>query len=151
MAAGISTGTRGGTFGSPLFGTITTGTTGTLGASRTGAAGGYGGASGSMNPGYSAGGQQPARYTTGMGFTYPRTAPSRLQIDLQQVLQRSSGLAASPGIRVALEGPIVVLRGKADNDHDRRLAEGLIRLTPGVRDVRNEIQVPAGPALQTGP
>ena len=37
------------------------------------------------------------------------------------------------------------------DDHDRRLAEGLIRLTPGVRDVRNEIQVPGGPAVPTGP
>jgi osmotically-inducible protein OsmY len=93
-----------------------------------------------MNASYS----QPARYVTTMSFTYARTTPSRLRVDLQDVLQRSV-LSTSRGIQVAMDGPVVVLQGKADNEHDRELAEALIRLRPGVYDVRNEIQVLGGP------
>ena len=41
----------------------------------------------------------------------------------------------------------MVLRGRVANDDERRLAENMLRLS-GVRDVRNELQVP--PATPAG-
>jgi osmotically-inducible protein OsmY len=78
-----------------------------------------------------------------VGFAPRQAAPSSLQADLTQALARSSALADSRGIQVALVDSVVVLRGKVANEHDRRLAEGLVRMSPGVHAVRNELQVPA--------
>ncbi len=69
--------------------------------------------------------------------------PLQPRADLQQVLARSSALAASSAsIQVLARGPVVVLRGTAASEHDRRLAEALVHLSPGVHDVLNQIQVP---------
>jgi osmotically-inducible protein OsmY len=43
-----------------------------------------------------------------------------------------------------MDGSTVVLRGSVRDDHERRLAEALVRLTPGVRAVRNELTAPGG-------
>jgi len=42
-------------------------------------------------------------------------------------------------------GPVIVLRGSVATDHERRLAEALVRLTPGVRDLVNELEVRGSP------
>jgi osmotically-inducible protein OsmY len=47
-----------------------------------------------------------------------------------------------------LPDSIVVLRGTVTSDDDRRLAEGIVRLEPGVRVVRNELQLAGGVARQ---
>jgi osmotically-inducible protein OsmY len=44
-------------------------------------------------------------------------------------------------IQVATEGDSLVLRGIVKDEHDRRLAEAIARLTPGVRELRNELAV----------
>jgi hypothetical protein len=80
-------------------------------------------------------------YTVQANFPYPQMAPARQQIQLQQVISRSSSLASRGEIRVGMEGPAVVLRGSVADESERRLAEALLRLEPGVRDVRNELQV----------
>ncbi len=64
-----------------------------------------------------------------------------VRTDLQGVLVRSSSLPSARDIQVAMDGSVVVLRGPVSNDDERRLAENLVRLTPGVHDVRNELQV----------
>ena len=46
------------------------------------------------------------------------------------------------GIAIEVEGGTVVLKGQVSDDDQRRLVEGMMRLTPGVRDVRNELKVP---------
>ena len=70
---------------------------------------------------------------------------SALRADLQGVLSRSTVLTAPENIQVSMNGDTVVLRGTVPRERDRRQAEGLIRLTPGVRDVRNEIVVRPSP------
>jgi hypothetical protein len=89
-------------------------------------------------------------YTTSPGFDYRPAGPNVVQSDLQGVLARSTGLSPNRDIRVAVEGPAVVLRGTVASEQDRRLAEGLVRLTPGVHEVRNELTV-TGAAPQPGP
>ena len=43
-------------------------------------------------------------------------------------------------VQVVIDGPWVVLRGSVANDREARVVEGMVRLTPGVRGIRNELQ-----------
>jgi osmotically-inducible protein OsmY len=62
---------------------------------------------------------------------------------VQEVLANVSTdrLPSRAGIRVVGAGDVVVLQGKVSDDHERRLAEMIIRLTPGVREISNELEV----------
>jgi hypothetical protein len=88
----------------------------------------------------------------GLGTLYPILRPSLPQIqprvfqarpDLLEVLTPVERLSSRNNIQVGMEGNTVVLRGPVKNDYERRLAEALIRLSPGVSDVRNELEAPA--------
>jgi hypothetical protein len=127
-----TTTTTSGTFGQPTLGTTKTTTT-RRGAATTSTAGGTG---------LSTVGQvrSPA-YMTVLGFTPPRPAPAQLQSTAAQVLARSSSLPSAGNIQVGTEGETVVLRGSVADDRERRLAENLLRLTPGIRQIRNELVV----------
>ena len=81
-------------------------------------------------------------YVTAPAFEYRPAAPGKVRGDLEQVLARSTSLSPNRDIRVVMDGPVVVLRGAVANDHDRSLAEALLRLSPGVHEVRNELEVP---------
>lgn len=136
FTAGMTNST-GKTFGAPLY-TITAttgllgGATATLGTSSTFGPSG-------TNPSYF--GRRSPTYITVLGFDPPETLPNELQAKLQQVVARSSKLPSSPTIRVVFDGNIVVLRGMVANDRERRMAENIIRLSPGVRHVRNELML----------
>jgi hypothetical protein len=126
-------------FGAPLYTTSSTGTgipgvTGTLSSTPGGGLGGLSGAG-------TTGRRGPA-YTCTLVFPYDPPKPTQLQADLQQVISGSSALA-SKNIKVKLDGQILVLEGSVSTDRERRLAEGLVRLTPGVRQVRNTLVVKA--------
>ena len=69
------------------------------------------------------------------------SAASELQANLQGAISRIPSLAGLPPLVVAVEGSTVVLRGNVPSDRDKRLAEAIARLQPGVRSVRNEIAV----------
>lgn len=71
----------------------------------------------------------------------PVRAPTQLAGNLRNVLDRSTQLASQQTIRLQVEGEIVVLTGSVATEKERRLAENLLRLTPGVVDVVNELQV----------
>ncbi|OWK39179.1 hypothetical protein FRUB_06261 [Fimbriiglobus ruber] len=66
-----------------------------------------------------------------------------MQTDVREVLDRSSMTPSARGIQVATDGPVIVLRGAVKDEDEARLIEGMVRLTPGVREVRNELQFPA--------
>jgi hypothetical protein len=78
---------------------------------------------------------------TPAGGAAPSPGPLNPREDLQQIVARSSTLSARDSIRVLGDGAIVVLRGSVVNDYDRQLAEALVRLSPGVQTVRNELTV----------
>jgi hypothetical protein len=148
FAPGLGTKTS---FGTPLYANVfTTSTNTNFSANRAGGTGfGGGGGLGGLGGGGSGtntSSTAPA-YRMTVGFAARPPAPAALRADLQQVLAASTSLSESKGIQVAMDGSTVVLTGKAANDHDRRMAEGLVRLTPGVRDVRNQIQIPASEQL----
>jgi osmotically-inducible protein OsmY len=54
-------------------------------------------------------------------------------------IARSTSLSTAGNIQVEVEGQTVFLKGKVPSDDEPRVAEGLIRFTPGVRAVRNEL------------
>jgi hypothetical protein len=81
-------------------------------------------------------------YTTTIGFPHRPPAASQLQADLQAVLDRSSALSGvKDNLRVSVAGRVVVLQGTVTSPRERRLAEALVRLQPGVAAVQNQIVV----------
>lgn len=171
LYATTNTGAVGGGFGGAggvggAAGGIGTQVTGTLGnanlgygalSSTTSAFGGVGGVGGAGGTGTAAGGgvslgviagfstvgtSRAVPYVTSLDFTPTRAAATvgSLQADLQQVVARSSFLT-SRNIQVIADGGALVMRGEVRDDRERRFAEGLLRLTPGVRDLRNELVV----------
>jgi hypothetical protein len=146
MALGLPAGTSQPRFGSPLY-TITSSTnvSGNLGASGFNR-GGTATISGSTTvPTYSGansiGVRRAPAYSTTLGFDYQPPSAARLQAQARETIAKASKLESKDSILVALEGETLVLRGSAATDQERRLAESLIRLTPGVHDVRNELEV----------
>jgi len=121
---------------STAFGTLGA-TGGAAGLSGTGFANinnSFGGATGG------AGGVRRPAYVTTVVFPVRPTPPRQIENDLRDVIARSSALAGYD-VQVRVVGPTVVLTGEVGDDRDRRLAESMVRLTPGVRDVRNELEV----------
>jgi osmotically-inducible protein OsmY len=65
-----------------------------------------------------------------------------LRSELQTAVSNSSRLPSRANISVTTSGEQVILRGQVRDERERRLAEAIVRLTPGVRNVVNEL-VPA--------
>ena len=70
---------------------------------------------------------------------------------LSDVLARSSMLRDRGGLRVDVQGNLVVLSGTATSDRQRELAERLVRLEPGVVDVQNRITLAGQPNPNLSP
>jgi osmotically-inducible protein OsmY len=57
------------------------------------------------------------------------------------MLDNSSQIAQSKGMTVSVaQGGLVVIKGNAADADEARLVENMIRLTPGVWDVKNELK-----------
>jgi osmotically-inducible protein OsmY len=142
MSAGLPSGTRQSGFGSPLYSTTTTGTTGNTGPggtaninSRTNST------TGSVFGASSVGVRRAPAYSTSLGFEYKQESSDAVLAKVMETLANASRLPNRKNIVVVLDGNTFVLQGTAANDHERRLTEALVRLTPGVREIRNEIEV----------
>jgi hypothetical protein len=134
-------------FGTPIYGT-----TGTAGVTRTGVGGTTGlgtfGAGGTLSASIttfagasSAGIRRAPAYITEPVFDVPRRPRGEaIRGDLQAIIDRSSRLPSRSRIRVVTDGEVIILRGQVRDQRERRLAEAVIRLTPGVREVRNELK-----------
>lgn len=70
-------------------------------------------------------------------------APADVGRRVHGILLNSSGLKKVRNLDVVVDSGAVVLRGEVGTARERRLVEGMVRLTPGVRDVRNELTVAA--------
>jgi osmotically-inducible protein OsmY len=139
------------TFGTPLYTITGTGGTGSSTYGGMAGASGSGGSAIAATPYFSAtssGVRRAPVYMTTLGDTLrvPAVAPSRVQTDLQQYLASTERLTSRGNIHVEVDGPTLVLRGTVADDHERRLAESLARLTPGVHDLRNELTIGSGGA-----
>ena len=150
---GIAMGSGG--FGTPSFGTTSgaIGGNGTTGANRAGGSatattgGRAGGATGGTSTAtkYTGGSLGTANsqisYMAVLKFAVPPVDERQKQIDLQDSLKSTVSLENANSFQVTLESGVVVVRGRAKDDEERRLVENMLRLEPGVRDVRNQIEV----------
>jgi hypothetical protein len=64
---------------------------------------------------------------------------NELTTRLQAQLRASPTLASARNLVLGMEGGVLVLRGEVVSENDRDLAEALVRLEPGIYDVRNEL------------
>src|SRR5262249_15939060 len=86
--------------------------------------------------------QKNAHYATVPGETFPPMLVHHTfnRDALQRLIDQSAQLK-SKGLTVDVEGRVVVLRGDVATTRERRVAENIVRLTPGVREVQNELRV----------
>jgi hypothetical protein len=75
---------------------------------------------------------EPAFPLVGVAMTPQRT------VELQAILGAADNLPSRQGIQVGSDAGVIVLRGNVADEQERRLAEAVIRMTPGVQ-VRNEL------------
>jgi len=75
--------------------------------------------------------------------SFPTAAPRMIQNDVVSTLGRSSFLSNPGSINTRVEGNVVVLQGTVRNEEEARTAEGVARLTPGVRVVKSELKYPS--------
>jgi hypothetical protein len=85
-------------------------------------------------------------YTVSVTFPYEPPSAGQLRTEAENVLARSSSLSMKDTIKVKADGQTLVLEGQVRNDQERRLAENMVRLTPGVRSIQNNLQI-----VQTAP
>jgi hypothetical protein len=127
-------------FGQPSLGTSTsvTTTTGRGGTATTSTT-----ASGFTTVGV----DRSPPFVTALGFAASRPAPALLAASAARALARSSALPSRDGIRVNVtgDGETVILDGAVADERQRRLAEALVRMTPGVHQVLNRLQVRPAP------
>ncbi|HEX3148334.1 MAG TPA: BON domain-containing protein [Gemmataceae bacterium] len=136
-SSNISNKTPGG-FGQPSFGAVTSAATQASATGRGSAMVNNRGMMGGL------GGQQntPAvSYAATVSFAPTPVVAPAMRANLQGIVNRSSFIGVPANVRVESDGGTIVLRGKVADDDERRLVESMVRLEPGVSDVRNELKV----------
>ncbi|MBY0457480.1 MAG: BON domain-containing protein [Gemmataceae bacterium] len=131
-----------GGFGQPLYGNATSGSGRNTGANA------FGTGLGGRNTGLSSSNQSgivvplPVQlsYTAQMQFPTAPVPAAQLQADIRAVLANSS--LAGQNVQVLVTGNNVTLRGAVSDAGDARFAEGMIRTTPGVGTITNELTYP---------
>jgi hypothetical protein len=130
------------------FGTALYPQTGTTGAGGRGGQGGRGATgTGTVNVqdvgGIIANLPRQIAYPSQIKFQAPALAPAQLQTDLSGMIRRTTMIANPAGVQVAVaDGNGVVLRGTVRDADEARAVEGMVRMTPGVRQVKNELTYP---------
>ena len=92
-------------------------------------------------------GPRAPSFTTTITFPTPtlQQFQSQVRTDVQSILSRSSALTSAGNIQAFMDGNTLVLRGSVSSEQERRLAEAMARLTPGVFTLRNDLRVPNQP------
>ena len=84
---------------------------------------------------------RPAQPELRAGFSYGRPSPARLAARLSQQLSASPRIEKLSPIRVQIQGATAILHGAVASTYDRRVAEQVLRLEPGIVDVQNNLTV----------
>ncbi len=139
------------TFGSAFANTATSG---------SGAAGGRGGAGGQagaasnlsgsvdFTPINSSGLRRNLPYSAAINFDGAPTNPDvsasimeqRMVSNVSEMLARSSRIQSASNIQISLDQGVLVLSGIVGTEKERRVIEAMVRMTPGVRDLRNDVR-----------
>jgi len=135
FALGLAAGNTSASFGTPLY-NLTTNTTGTASINTN--------MQNAMANGFGMGvniRRLPAYATTLKFAVPPPPPPAQVRVDLQNMLAQTTQLNPADAVRITMDGPAVVLRGRVVDDDERRLVENMMHLSPGVNQVRNELAV----------
>ena len=84
-----------------------------------------------------------AQYITQIDFA-SLPAPATSPLEVTASVEQSLGPLVPQGVSVSFDGSTVVLKGSVPSDADRKLAQQMALLEPGVRSVRNELVVQNG-------
>jgi hypothetical protein len=107
---------------------------------------GQGGLGGATNQNNGLSSPRPIAYTATYKFPVAVITPTQQQSELRLMIDTSSQLASAKDVLVSSKpGGIVVLQGSVKDEDEARLVEGMMRITPGVRDVVNELKFPKTP------
>jgi len=149
IASSTNSGTPGG-FGNPLYGT-SSGSAGrgginTGGLTNRAGTGGLGGLGSNQNSNVS-GIVIPIpvqiNYAATMRFPTPPVAATRLQTEIRVAIDNTSLIANPKTVQIITDANNnVILRGTVKDDDEARLIEGMVRLTPGVHAIQNELTFP---------
>ncbi len=107
---------------------------------------GQGGRRGDPNRGQGSGrrGRRAAdlRISLHAAFDYPKASAGQVGLMMTRRLDKSLGVLGGSELDVEIRDGTAILRGVIATDHDRRVAERIVRLEPGVWRVKNELTVP---------
>jgi hypothetical protein len=134
-----------GGFGMPPAGTGTTGrgaiagTTG-AGAGRTGIGGGVGGLNNANQSGILIPLPVQIAYTARMQFPTPPVPAGKITSEVRAIIDNTSAIANPKAVQIITDANNnVTIRGTVKDDDEARLIEGLVRITPGVGAITNEL------------
>lgn len=117
----------------------------TFGGGGFGGLGGLGGLNNLFGGGFGAGGQgssQPIiRTRIRSAIQAPPVPPAQVQAGARRTLSQLPSQRQFGRVNVQMQGRTAVLSGAVGNDRDRRMAQLLMRLEPGVNNVQNQIRV----------
>jgi hypothetical protein len=82
-------------------------------------------------------------YVLRPGFNVSAPANAEVPVRVQKVLVASSSLPSAGSFALTMEGSVLVMKGQVASESEKRLAEAMLHLEPGVYEVRNELQVSA--------
>jgi osmotically-inducible protein OsmY len=74
-----------------------------------------------------------------VGFRSGSPAMDPFAERIATLLERTVQIKKLSPIRVEVRGETAILRGRVATQEDRQLAENLVRLEPGIWDVKNEL------------
>lgn len=146
IASSTNSGAPGG-FGNPLYGSSSG--SGGRGGINTGGTSGLGGIGGSSNQNSNTNGivipiPVQINYAATMRFPTPPVAAPRLQTEIRVAIDNTSLIADSKNVQIITDANNnVILRGTVKDDDEVRLIEGMVRLTPGVHTIKNELTFPS--------
>lgn len=100
---------------------------------------------------------QPARQARGkkmynprlaVRFEYRTVSGPELSERIARQLELTESLRLPQPLQVSVEGGTATLRGVVASEHDREIAELLVRFEPGISSIRNELKVEAVPPAE---
>lgn len=80
-------------------------------------------------------------YPAQLQFQVP-VVPNQVFTEIRTGIDRSTMIANPRAVQVVMDGPNVILRGSVKDNDEYRLVESVVRITPGVREIKNELVYP---------
>ena len=133
-------------FGSATYNTTTSGSRGGTATVRSGARGTGGTTNSNQANGFSVGSMSDSssrtpRYAAALRFQAPTRPAGELQAELKNLVISAESAPSRQKVTLQVTARSVTLTGEVSSEDERRHIEMLVRLTPGVSEIKNELTV----------